>query len=190
LQIPLTLTATHLELDRSVEELIRRRVARLERYYQPIVHCQVFLDGPGSHHLTGGPYEVRVVVRVPGRELAVARQRSTDLSIAVREAFDAARRQLEDFARRQRGDVKAHVPQPRGRVIRLFPAEGYGFVLAEDGREIYFHRHSVLAPGFEHLAVGTEVRFAEEEGAKGPQASTVEIAEEAPAEAALTTASP
>jgi cold shock CspA family protein len=63
-------------------------------------------------------------------------------------------------------------------------------VLAEAGSEIYFHRHSVLSPGFDHLAVGTEVRFAEEEGDRGPQASTVEIAEEAPAEAALTTASP
>jgi cold shock CspA family protein len=64
---------------------------------------------------------------------------------------------------------------PRGRVIRLFREEGYGFLETPDGREIYFHRNSVLHPGFDRLEIGTEVRFAEEEGEKGPQASTVAI---------------
>jgi cold shock CspA family protein len=58
----------------------------------------------------------------------------------------------------------------------LFPEEGYGFLATPDGREIYFHRHSVLHPGFDRLAIGTEVRFVEESGEKGPQASTVAIA--------------
>jgi cold shock CspA family protein len=61
-------------------------------------------------------------------------------------------------------------------VNRLFPEEGYGFLETPDGREIYFHRHSVLYPGFDRLAIGTEVRFVEEPGEKGPQASTVAIA--------------
>jgi cold shock CspA family protein len=60
-------------------------------------------------------------------------------------------------------------------VSRLFPEAGYGFLETPDGRELYFHRHSVLHPGFDHLALGTEVRFAEELGEKSPQASTVAI---------------
>jgi cold shock CspA family protein len=63
--------------------------------------------------------------------------------------------------------------------VRLYPGsafnEGYGFLMTPDGRELYFHRHSVLHDDFERLAVGTEVRFEEEEGEKGPQASTVQV---------------
>jgi cold shock CspA family protein len=99
-----------------------------------------------------------------------------DLYVAIRDAFDAARRRLEDYAGRQRGAVKSHEERHRARVSRLFPEEGYGFLATPDGREIYFHRHSVLHPGFDRLAIGTEVRFVEESGEKGPQASTVAIA--------------
>jgi cold shock CspA family protein len=58
-------------------------------------------------------------------------------------------------------------------VSKLFPDEGYGFIGTPDGREVYFHRDSVLHGGFDHLRIGTEVAFVEEEGKKGPQASTV-----------------
>ncbi|HEX6203170.1 MAG TPA: cold shock domain-containing protein, partial [Thermoanaerobaculia bacterium] len=53
--------------------------------------------------------------------------------------------------------------------------EGYGFIAADDGREIYFHKNAVLPPGFDEIAVGSRVRFHEEQGNEGPQASTVEI---------------
>jgi cold shock CspA family protein len=64
-----------------------------------------------------------------------------------------------------------------GKVVRLFPYEGYGFVAASDGREIYFHKNSVVRQGFDKLAEGSEVRLvvAEKESAEGPQASTVEL---------------
>jgi cold shock CspA family protein len=58
--------------------------------------------------------------------------------------------------------------------VRLFPEDGFGFLEAPDGREVYFHRNSVLE-GFETLEVGSEVRFAEEQGIEGPQASTVSL---------------
>jgi cold shock CspA family protein len=79
--------------------------------------------------------------------------------VAIRDAVDAARRRLEGYARRQRGAVKAHEGLPRGRVSKLFPEEGYGFLDTPDGREIYCHRHSVLHPGFDRLDIGMEVRF-------------------------------
>ena len=71
------------------------------------------------------------------------------------------------------GQVKRHEAAPQGRVARLFPEEGYGFIESVDGREIYFHRNAVVNGGFERLAVGAAVRFAEASGDKGPQASTV-----------------
>jgi len=71
--------------------------------------------------------------------------------------------------------VKAHEPVPEGRVSKLFAHEGYGFIATGEGREVYFHRNSVLNGGFDRLDVGTRVRFAEEAGKEGPQASTVEL---------------
>jgi cold shock CspA family protein len=58
-------------------------------------------------------------------------------------------------------------------VKKLLPEDGYGFLESADGREIYFHRNSVRELGFESLEIGARVRFAEEEGEKGPQASRV-----------------
>lgn len=99
--------------------------------------------------------------------------RKTNILLAIRDAFDAARRKLQDYARRERGVVKVHEGSPHGRVSKVFPEEGFGFLETHDGREIYFHEHSVLESGFAGLKVGTEVHFVEEAGEKGPQASTV-----------------
>lgn len=98
-----------------------------------------------------------------------------DIYVAIRDAFKATRRQLQDYARKQSGAVKHHEPAPHARVSRLFPEEGYGYLETSDGGEVYFHKNSVLHDGFEKLAVGTEVSFVEEAGDKGPQASTVRI---------------
>jgi cold shock CspA family protein len=96
-----------------------------------------------------------------------------DIEIAIRDAFDSATRQLEDYVRRQRGATKAHAHAPHGRVSKLVPDEDYGFLTTPQGREVYFHRHSVLNDAFNRLHVGTEVAFVEEEGERGAQASTV-----------------
>ena len=77
------------------------------------------------------------------------------------------------YARRRRGQKKNHEPAPAARVAKLFPTEDYGFLETRDGRELYFHKNSVLNHGFERLEIGAEVSFTEELGDKGPQASTV-----------------
>lgn len=94
---------------------------------------------------------------------------------AVQEAFKAAGRRLQDQVRRQRGDVKLPRNAPHGTVTRILPWEGYGFLTTPDGRELYFDRHSVLHGAFDRLVEGTEVRFVEELGDQGPQASTVAV---------------
>ncbi len=85
-------------------------------------------------------------------------------------------RQLKEHSRALQGEVKQDVKPDRGTVNSLFPKEGYGFIQTRDGRDIYFHRNSVLDGAFDRLSPGAEVRFSEEEGEKGPQASTVEMA--------------
>jgi ribosomal subunit interface protein len=150
------------------------RIERLRRFYPRITSCRVVLEAPQNHHRKGGPYQVNIHVDVPGGVARVTRQQADDLHVAISEAFDAAQRQLEDLARVQRGEVSPTVRPARGRVARLFPEESYGFLIAQDGHEVYFHRNSVLAGEFDLLKVGDEVKFTEEPGEKGPQASSLE----------------
>lgn len=175
MQLPLQITVRNVALSEVAEGDILEKTAMLDEYYNRIISCHVIVDAPHRHHHKGLLYDVRIDLTVPGAELVIKREPNEDIYVAIRDAFDAARRQLEDFARRQRGDVKTHETYPHGRVTQLFPEEGYGFLETPDGREIYFHRNSVLHGGFKKLAIGSEVRFAEEEGEKGPQASTVAL---------------
>jgi cold shock CspA family protein len=101
------------------------------------------------------------------------RDHDEDVYVALRDAFDAMARQLEEVARAQRGDVKAHALPQHGRVTRLVTDEGYGFIETGDGRELYFSRENVAHPGFDDLAAGTEVQFIEELAAEGRQARRV-----------------
>jgi cold shock CspA family protein len=98
-----------------------------------------------------------------------------DLRQAINDAFKAAGRRLQDYTPRQRGEVKSHVSLPEARVSKILTRAGYGFLTSDDGRKIYFHKNSVLGRAFPRLKVGTTVRFAEEQGEKGPQASTVHV---------------
>jgi cold shock CspA family protein len=175
MQKPLQITAEDFPLSAAMEAEIRERAAKLETFYEGIIGCRVAVAAPITHHRKGGPFKVRIDLTVPGAELVVNRQEEEELSVALREAFDTMRRRLEDYARRQRGAVKTHVGSMTARVSKLFPQEGYGFLETPDGREIYFHSHSVLLPGFAQLQVGMTVRFVEEQGYEGPQASTVTI---------------
>jgi cold shock CspA family protein/ribosome-associated translation inhibitor RaiA len=159
-----------------LEAEIHARAAKLEEFFGGIVGCRVTLHQPPGHSQKGAPFEVDINLHVPGEHLVVNRRRNADLGLAVGIAFDAMERQLEDYVRRTRGFVKEDAKAARGRIRLLFKAEGYGFIRADDGRDIYFHRNSVLEPGFDAVEPGAEVRYAEEPGDKGPQASTVVLA--------------
>ncbi|MGJ0508009.1 MAG: cold shock domain-containing protein [Methylocystis sp.] len=158
---------------------IEEKIAHLEKLYGRMTACRVVARGPGAHHRTGGHYEFNIRIALPdGREVAVTRtpdpdERFQDVWFALGDAFKRADRQLEDAVREIRGDVKHHEAMPTGVVKSLSPADGFGLLESADGREIYFHRNSVGAPGFDSLKLGERVAFFEEEGAKGPQARRV-----------------
>jgi ribosomal subunit interface protein len=180
--IPPEVTFRNLERSDAIEAAVLERIEKLDRFYPRITSCRVIVEA--SHHrarTAGTVYHVRVDLTVPGGELVgqyepQPQRFHEDVYIALREAFDQVRRELEEYARRQRGDVKAHEERPHGRVSKIFPDRGYGFIETPDGREVYFHGHCVHGHGFNRLSVGTQVRFVEEEGEQGPQASVVFIA--------------
>jgi ribosomal subunit interface protein len=175
MKLPLQITVRNVSISAAVEEDIREKAARLDVFCDQIMGCRVVVEAPHRHSHQGIFYNVRIDLTLPGAELVVKREPNEDIYVAVRDAFDAARREVEDFVRRQRGDVKSHEAPPHARVSKLFPERGYGFLETPDGRAIYFHRNSVLSEGFDRLKIGTEVRFSEEMGEKGPQASTVTL---------------
>jgi cold shock CspA family protein/ribosome-associated translation inhibitor RaiA len=180
MQVPLQVSFRNMPPSAAIEADIRDKAAKLEAFSDRITSMRVVVETPHRQHRRGKLFHVRVDVRVPGRELVVSREPAEhhayeDVYVAIRDAFDAARRQIEDYAREMRGMVKAHEAPPQGRIVRLEREGGYGFIATPDAREIYFHRNSVVDADFDRLRVGDEVRFAEEPGEQGPQASTVHL---------------
>lgn len=116
MQIPLKISTHSITLAPAMEDFIRERAERLERFYPRLTRCTVMVNGYSAHHRTGGPVSVRIHLGVPGDELTVDRQEAESVEVALRQAFDAARRQLQDHWRLQRGKVKTHEPRPQGRV--------------------------------------------------------------------------
>jgi len=181
MESPLQITFRDMDPSAAIEERIREKATKLDTVYDRIMSCRVVIQAPHRHHHKGKLYNVHIDLTVPQGELIVSRDPKDnhaheDVYVAIRDAFRAAERQLEDYARRQRGLVKTHeTPQSLGKVTKLFPEEGYGIITTPDGVDVYFHRHSVVEDAFSKLEVGSEVRFVLSMGEKGPQASTVSI---------------
>jgi ribosomal subunit interface protein len=110
MQIPLQIAARGIELGDETEALIRRYAEKLERYYDRIMGIRVMVEVPQRQMGEPIMHNVRCDITVPGGEVVVKRQSHAELHTAIQRAFEAARRRLQDYARRQRGEVKARVP--------------------------------------------------------------------------------
>ena len=84
---------------------IRDKTQKLEHFYDRITGCRVALALDARHECQGGQFSVHVGVKVPGGTIEVTREHDKNLHVALRDAFDAARRQLEDYAREKRAPV-------------------------------------------------------------------------------------
>lgn len=180
MQLPLQIRFHNLEPSDAVEANIRKHAERLERFCDQIISCRVTIDAPHKHHHQGNMYHVTVDVRTPGDESVASRgpaqhHAHEDVYVAIRDAFDAVQRQLQDRQRKIQGKVKAHDAPAHGTITELYPAGDHGTITDSVGREIYFHRNSVVNTDFDSLRVDAEVRFDEEAGDKGPQASSVQL---------------
>lgn len=182
LQIPLQISFKDIRHSDAVEAAIRERAAKLEVHAGGrLTSCRVTVKEPNQRRRQGDLFVVTIDVTMPGIELAVGHsgnhgdERSHEnIYSAVRDSFQAMERQIHEYIEKRRHDIKLHTQKPRARVSRLFPQDGYGFITTPDGREVYFHLNSIVEQEkLDVLEVGVEVRFTEELGDKGPQASSV-----------------
>ena len=181
MQTPLEIEFQDMAASPAVQEQVAGLVKKFETRDGRITAGRIIVKGPGNRHQTGGLYEINIRLALPdGREVNVGRtptadERHSDLAFAINDAFKRARRRLQDNARRMEGMVKSHEGQPIGTVVRLDPGGEFGFLRSNDGKEVYFHRNSLLDGKFSELAVGSRVMFADEIGEKGAQATTVKL---------------
>lgn len=106
------ITFRHMESSDAVRSAIEKRASELEQFYPRIVGCHVVFEQDDHHRQQGRLFRVRIDLDVPGKRLAIGRSPASheheDPYVTIRDAFDAARRRLEDFARRQNGRVNQH----------------------------------------------------------------------------------
>jgi len=172
-RIPLQITSRNCEITGDIEHLILKKSEKLDKFHRDMMSCRVLIEVPHRNRNSGTAYNARIDLALPGKDIVIRREAHEDPHRAIHLAFDAALRRLQAHARRRRGEVKRHEEPPRGRVASLYPEAGYGFIAAADGRNVYFHRNSVRNEKFDDLRPGMEVVFVEEQGLRGPQASSV-----------------
>lgn len=180
MQIPLQITWRNVPKSDALQADIESKAEKLDEFYDHIMSCRVVVEKSHGRHKKGNLYRIRLDITVPDKEIVVSRDPTDDhahedMYVSIRDAFDAARRQLQDYVRVRRGHVKQHDERRVGRVLRRIPDEDYGFLVAGDGREIYFHRDALLNFDFDKLEAGMEVMFVEEVLDEGTQAKMVSV---------------
>lgn len=180
MQTPVEIQFVGMSKSEAVEARIRERTARLEQFFGRITSCHVFVDAPHHHARKGNACEVRIEVRIPGKELVVNRQPGNvhahhDIYVAIRDAFDAMERQLKGTKADPRTELGGHEAQLQGRIAELHADEDYGRIATVDNRLVYFHKNSLVDADFAQLQIDDPVELVvdSEESAAGPQASTV-----------------
>lgn len=110
MELPIQITFHGMDHSAALEAAIRERAGKLEHFHPHLISCRAVVEEAARHKHQGKEFVVRLDIKVAGKEIAITRDHSEDPFVAVHDAFDAARRQLEDHARHQRGDVKSHAP--------------------------------------------------------------------------------
>jgi cold shock CspA family protein/ribosome-associated translation inhibitor RaiA len=160
----------HSAIEPGIRAWIRQRLEELNTPHEDILHGRVTLV-KHTHHQQGSD-EARVFLTLSGKTLSATRTGDT-IEDALYQVMEVITRALHDFRTIRQHAGKTPGPRPKGRIVRLFPDRGYGFIETESHREVYFHAHAVHGIPFEQLAVGMPVELDLEAGHAGPQATRV-----------------
>lgn len=171
--LPLEITFRDIEQTEALKARIMRKAEKLHQIHDRITFCRVVVEEIQKNKHQGKEFQCNIELDIPGKVLVVNHQshRNEDLYVAIRDSFNAMKRQLEDFIQKQRGEKKNHTRQQTGKIVRLFP--DYGFIETAEGNEYYFHEDSLLLTQFSKLDIGVTVRFIENITGEGLQAHQV-----------------
>ena len=162
MNVPLEISYRDIERSDVIDNIVNGEVTISRKCATTFSSCRVSIERPQKHIKSGSPYRVRIDVTGsprardrfeagtgPGRDARGALDRRDH-------AFDGARRQVKELSERQDKDVKRNrEPQVNAIVEAVYPEQGYGFLKTLEGRDVYFHRNSVLNRDFERLTKGT-----------------------------------
>ena len=171
-KFPVHITVKDLPYSKAVEDKIQAKIEKLNGCCGRITHFDVHINAYQKRHHQGKEYSVRIDLGVPGEHIHINKIKDEDVYVAIRDAFNATKRKLDYYNRRIRNRVKTHEIPLHGKVIRISPEEGFGFIAA-NGKEFYFQRSNVVYSTFEKLKIGSKVQFLESHGSEGLQANRV-----------------
>jgi ribosome-associated translation inhibitor RaiA len=134
----------------AVETHIREKMEKLELFCSHIIGCKTTLEIAGKHKHQGQLFKVQLNITVPVKELVINHGEYEDIYVVLRDTYDAAKRQLGDYERHRRVDIKFHENILHEYVTKISP-EGFGFIETPDDREFYFIRTNAAYPSFEKL---------------------------------------
>lgn len=199
MKVPPEITYRNVDKTAAIDTLINEKIAKLEQLCDYISSCQIAIEKVHDRPRSGSPYRARIDLTLPPSHELVADSNPSDnnqyveLDAVIRDAFRKMERQLKQQIQQQRESEKTKsgsATDTTALVVRLFRAEGYGFLRSLEGEEIYFHCNSVLHNDFDRLELGTGVRFEAEDGEQGPQATSVQIVDKPGANAGEAEQSP
>ncbi|WP_417669643.1 HPF/RaiA family ribosome-associated protein [Roseibium sp.] len=181
MQVEPQVTFRGVEAAPHVETKIRERIAKLEEFHDRITACRVTVEAPHRSGQKGEIYKIGIDIQVPGGDIVVNREPGKnhaheDVLVAIRDAFNAAQRQLEDHVRKIGGiHVKSHPGKAKGAVTDLFRDEAYGFIEGIGDKRYFFRADSVTGDDWSKMEIGSNVHFTEMEGEDGPHATAVTL---------------
>jgi ribosomal subunit interface protein len=108
MKIPVQVTFQDFTPSEALDTAVRERATKLEQFHPHMISCRVVVSRETRHHQQGNAFTVHFDIKVKGHEIAITRHADEDPFVALRDAADAAKRQIEDHARAQRGEVKSH----------------------------------------------------------------------------------
>ena len=102
MKIPLQISTRKISLSSVAIDIIKQKVNKLESFCDKIIACRIMVETPHRHKHQGTLYNVSIGISIPGAELSVKKEANEDIYVAIRDAFEAARRQIIQYFQKRK----------------------------------------------------------------------------------------
>lgn len=170
-------------MDRSpaVEDSIHKKIDELEQRFSHIMSCRVSVNFTSHRGNLGKLFEIHIVLTLPGKDISVSKASGhdhahEDVYVAIRDAFSSALRMLDNRVEQMHDHRATNITLTMSGVVkRLFEEQGYGFIVTDDGKDVYFNKDSLTKSNWRELSVDQPVQFKQHEGDKGLYAMQISV---------------